>query len=72
MVQKAYTRKGTQSFGPVQEDYREWSIKTDSARYSEMLTAMLKPAIRIQGQGQLFNFVLLLHDNARLQTASVV
>ena len=41
-----------------------------SARYSEMFTEKLKPAIRSKCRGLLLKGVVLLHDNARPYTAA--
>ena len=57
------------SQGPVLEHYQERS-SINGARYSEMLTDRLKPAIRSKRQGLLSKGVLLLHNNARPHTAA--
>ena len=58
------------SQGPVLEHYQEKDTIINSVRYSEMLTDMLKPAIRSKRRGLLSKGVVLLHDNARSQTAA--
>ena len=47
-----------------------YQIIHDSARYSDLLTNKLKPAVRTKRRGLLSKKVLLLHDNARTHTAS--
>lgn len=58
------------SQGPVLEHYQERGTTINSVRYSEMLTAKLKPAIRSKRRGLLSKGVVLLHDNARPHTAA--
>jgi len=59
------------SKGPILEDYLEKGRTINSARYSDMLTKNLKPAVRTKRRGLLSKKVLLLlHDNARPHTAS--
>ena len=58
------------SKGPVLEDNLEKGRTINSARYSDLLTNNLKPAVRTKGRGLLSKKVLLLHDNARPHTAS--
>ena len=56
------------SEGPVLEHYQERGT-INSARYSEMLTDRLKPAIRSKLRGLLSKDVLL-YDNVRPHTAA--
>ena len=56
------------SQGPVLEHYQERGTTISSARYSEMLTDRLKPAIRSKRRVLLSKGVMLLHDNARPHT----
>ena len=58
------------SQGPVLEHYQERGTTINSARYSEMLTDRLKPAIRSRRRGLLLKSVVLLHDNARQHIAA--
>ena len=58
------------SQGPLLEHYHERGTTINSVRYSEMLTAKLKPAIRSKRRGLLSKGVVLLHDNARPHTAA--
>ena len=58
------------SQGSVLEHYQERGTTINSARYSEMLTDRLKPAIRSKRRGLLSKGVVLLHDNARPHTAA--
>ena len=58
------------SQGPVLEHYQERGTTMNSARYSEMLTDRLKPAILSKCRGLLPKGVLLLHDNAHPHTAA--
>ena len=58
------------SQGPVLEHYQKKGTTISSARYSEMLTDRLKPAIRSKRQGLLRKGAVLLHDNARPYTAA--
>ena len=58
------------SQGPVLEHYQERGTTINSARYSEMLTDRLKPAIRSKRRGLLSKSVVLLHDNAHPHTAA--
>ena len=58
------------SQGPVLEHYQERGTTINSARYSEMLTDRLKPAIRSKRRGLLSKSVVLLYDNARPHTAA--
>lgn len=58
------------SQGPLLEHYQERGTTINSVRYSEMLTAKLKPAIRSKRRGLLSKGVVLLHDNARPHTAA--
>ena len=57
------------SQGPVLEHYQERGTTINSARYSEMLTDRLKPAIWSKCRG-LLSKVVLLHDNALPHTAA--
>ena len=45
-------------------------VRFTSARYSDLLANNLKPAVHTERRGLLSKKVLLLHDNARPQTAS--
>ena len=58
------------SQGPVLEHYEERGTTINSARYSEMLTNRLKPAIRSKRRELLSTGVVLLHDIARPHTAA--
>jgi len=58
------------SKGPILEDYLEKGCTINSARYSDLLTNNLKPAVRTKHRDLLSKKVLLLHDNARPHTAS--
>ena len=58
------------SQGPVLEHYQERGTIINSARYSEMLTDKVKPAIRRRRRELLSKSVVLLHDNARPHTAA--
>ena len=58
------------SQGPVLEHYQERGATINSARYSEMFTDRLKPAIRSKRRGLLLKGVVLLHDNACPHTAA--
>ena len=58
------------SQGPVLEHYQEKGITMNSARYSEMHTDRLKPAIRSKRRGLLSKSVVLLQDNARTHTVA--
>jgi histone-lysine N-methyltransferase SETMAR len=48
----------------LEEDNLEEGRTVNSARYSDLLTNKLKPAIRTKRRGILSNKVLLLHDSA--------
>ena len=54
----------------VLEHYQERGTTINSARYSEVLTDRLKPAIRSRHRGLLSKSVVLLHDNARPHIAA--
>ena len=75
-VQNSIIRRKTDAYsvlglkGPVLEPYQERDTTINSTRYSEMLTDRVKPAIRSKRQGLLSKCVVLLHDNARPQTAA--
>ena len=56
------------SQGPVLEHHQEKGTTINSARYSEILTDRLKPAIRSKCWGLLPKGVVLLHDNAHPHT----
>ena len=58
------------SQGPVLEHYQERETTINSARYSEMLTNRLKPAVRSKHRGLLSKGVVLLHNNARPYTVA--
>ena len=58
------------SQGPVLEHYQERGTTINNARYSEMLTGRLKPAVRRKRRRLLSKSVVLLHDNARPHSAA--
>ena len=58
------------SQGPVLEHYQERGTTINSARYSEMFTDRLKPAIRSKCRGLLSKGDVLLNDNAGPHTAA--
>ena len=58
------------SQGPILEHYQERGSPINSARYNEMLLDRLKPEIRSKRRGHLSKVIVLLHDNARPNTAA--
>ena len=58
------------SQGTVLEHYQERGTTVNTARYSEMLTDRLRPAVRSKRRELLSKGVVLLHDNARPLTAT--
>ena len=57
------------SQGPSLEHYLEKCVTVTSVNYCNMLINELRPAIRSKRRGKLKQGVLLLHDNARPDTA---
>ena len=58
------------SQGPILKIYQECGTTVTSATYCDMLQRKLRPAIRSKRRGKLSKEILLLHNNARPQTAA--
>jgi len=58
------------SQGPILETYQERGTIVTSATYCDILQRELKSTIRSNRRGKLSKEILLLHDNARPQTAA--
>jgi hypothetical protein len=56
--------------GPILSKFQAHSKTVNSAKYSALLQDQVKPAIHHKLRGLLSKAVLLLHDNARLHTAT--